>query len=345
MALIWFCLLALLITGYVLLDGYDLGTGVLHLLVARGDAERRQVMRTIGAVWHGNEVWLLSTGGVLVLAFPALYASSFSGFYLPLMMVLWLLIMRGIALHFRNDVRSALWGQFWDVAFAAASVLLAIFFGVALGNVIRGVPLDAAGDFFLPLWVDFRVSPNAGVLDWYTTMVGVLSLLTLAEHGALWLAYRTDGAVRGRSARIARRLWPALVVMVGAVTWSTFRVQPQVGMNLAAWPWGYAFPVLAIAGLLGVIASLRGGRDDRAFAWCALYIVGMLASAVFGLYPYLLPAIGDPSIGLTIYNAASAPHGLAVALSWFVPGMLLVIAYTVFAHRTMAGRIGVDEGP
>jgi len=342
--LLWFCFLAFLLSGYVLLDGYDLGTGVLHLFVARTEVERRQTLRTINSVWHGNEVWLLAAGGVLVLAFPVLYASSFSGFYLPLMMVLWLLIMRGIALHFRNDVPNALWGQFWDVCFAIASGLLALFFGVALGNVLRGLPLDATGGFFLPLWHDFGVSANAGVLDWYTTLVGALTLVAIAEHGALWLAYRTVGAVRDRSARAASRLWPALAVMVALVTIFTFRVQPQVSANLAARPWGYVFPAIAVTGLILMIVWARSARDDRAFAASALFIVGMLGSAAFGIYPYVLPAIGDPSQGLTIFNTASSPHALTVALFWFIPGILLVIAYTVFAHKTVAGRVGIEDG-
>jgi cytochrome d ubiquinol oxidase subunit II len=341
--LLWFCVLAFLLTGYVLLDGYDLGTGVLHLFVARTDAERRQTLRTINSVWHGNEVWLLAAGGVLVLAFPVLYASSFSGFYLPLMMVLWLLIMRGVALHFRNDVPNALWGQLWDVCFAVASGLLALFFGVALGNVLRGLPLDANGGFFLPLWSDLRVSANAGVLDWYTTLVGLLTLLALAEHGALWLAYRTSGAVRERSAHLAKRIWPALAVMVVLVTFFTFRVQSQVPAYLAARPWGYLLPAIAVTGFILMIVWARAGRDDRAFAASALFIAGMLGSAAFGIYPYVLPAIGDPAQGLTIFNTTSSPHALTVALFWFIPGMLLAIAYTAFAHRKAAGRIAVED--
>ena len=343
MELLWFCFLAFLLSGYVLLDGYDLGTGVLHLFVARTDAERRQTLRTINSVWHGNEVWLLAAGGALVLAFPVLYASSFSGFYLPLMMVLWLLIMRGVALHFRNDVPNALWGQFWDVCFAIASALLALFFGVALGNVLRGLPLDATGGFFLPLWHDFRVSQDAGVLDWYTTLVGALALLTLAEHGALWLACRTDGPVRERSTRIAKLLVPVVASLVAIVTFCTLRVQPQVGSNLAARPWGYVLPLLAVGGLIAVMVALRAGQVMRAFAANALYVVGMLGSAAFGIYPYVLPAIDDPARGLTIDNTASSPHALTVALFWFIPGMLLVIAYTVFAHRKVAGRVGAED--
>ena len=190
METIWFCLVAVMLAAYVVLDGFDLGAGIAHLLVARTDAERRPVLRSIGPVWDGNEVWLLAAGGTLYFAFPALYASSFSGFYLPLMIVLWLLILRGISIEFRNHVESLVWHPLWDAMFAGSSALLAIFFGAALGNVVRGVPLDRAGDFFLPLWTDFTAGPDAGILDWYTVLVAIAALLTLTVHGALWLALK-----------------------------------------------------------------------------------------------------------------------------------------------------------
>ncbi len=345
MEFVWFCFLAIFITGYVLLDGYDLGTGMLHLFVATNDQERRQVVQTIGPVWDGNEVWLIAGGGVLFLAFPILYASSFSGFYLPLMIVLWLLLLRGISLEFRSHLSNPLWRQFWDVGFAGASGLLAFFFGVALGNVVRGVPLDEAGNFFLPLWFNFQVVARAGVLDWYTTLVGILTFVTLAEHGALWLAYRTEGPVQERAARAARRLWPAVVTMVAVVTFFTFRIQPQVGSNLMARPWGFVFPAIAVAGLLGIILLAARGDDAKAFASSAAYIFGMLTSVAFGLFPYVLPSIPDPSRGLTIYNAAASEYGLTVALGWFIPGMILAVGYTILVHRKLTGRVKLgDEG-
>src|SRR6185295_3954558 len=182
MGTLWFCLVALMITAYVLLDGFDLGAGAIHLLVAKTDDERRQVLASVGPVWDGNEVWLLASGGTLYFAFPALYASSFSGFYLPLMIVLWLLILRGISIEFRSHINSLAWYPLWDAVFAGSSALLAIFFGAALGNVVRGVPLDRAGEFFLPLWTDFTAGKNTGILDWYTILIAVAALLTLAMH-------------------------------------------------------------------------------------------------------------------------------------------------------------------
>src|SRR5580658_6906232 len=213
MGTIWFCLVAIMIAMYVLLDGFDLGAGAIHLIVAKTDLERRQVLASIGPVWDGNEVWLLATGGTLYFAFPALYASGFSGFYLPLMMVLWLLILRGASIEFRNHVKSAVWDPFWDFLFCASSLLLAVFYGVALGNVVRGVPLDGSGYFFEPLWTNFRLGQVTGILDWYTILIGLAAYFVLTLHGALWVAYKTSGALRNRARRMARIAWPAVVIL------------------------------------------------------------------------------------------------------------------------------------
>src|ERR1700716_3672007 len=167
MLFIWFWLVAVMITAYVVLDGFDLGAGVLHLFIARTDLERQTVIRTIGPVWDGNEVWLIAGGGTLYFAFPLLYASGFSGFYLPLMMVLWLLILRGIGIELRMHLDSLVWRGLFDGAFGIASLLLAVFYGAALANVIRGVPLQPDGYFFLPLWTDWKPGAEPGILDWY----------------------------------------------------------------------------------------------------------------------------------------------------------------------------------
>jgi cytochrome d ubiquinol oxidase subunit II len=176
MGITWFWLVAIMLTVYVLLDGFDLGAGAIHLLVAKTDEERRQVLASIGPVWDGNEVWLIAAGGTLYFAFPALYASGFSGFYLPLMIVLWLLILRGSSIEFRNHIKSKVWNPLWDFLFFASSLLLAVFLGAALANVVRGVPLDASGYFFEPLWTNFQLGDEVGILDWYTILVGVFAL-------------------------------------------------------------------------------------------------------------------------------------------------------------------------
>ena len=320
---------------YVVLDGFDLGAGAVHLLVARTNTERRTVLGSIGPVWDGNEVWLLAAGGTLYFAFPRLYASSFSGFYLPLMMVLWLLILRAIAIEFRNHIDSPVWQPFWDAVFAGASVLLAIFFGAALGNVVRGVPLDAEGGFFLPLWTDFSAGPNAGILDWYTILIAVAALAALTVHGALWVAMKTEGALEYRSRGWARRLWWALPPLTVAITLASFAIQPHLRESFHARPWGYVFPLLALGGLFGM--RILGGM--RAFLSSTAFLAGMLASAAFGLYPYVLPSSAAAHGGLTIHNSATAAYGLQVGLAWFVPGILLAAGYFVFVYWNFSGKV------
>src|SRR5215472_8855560 len=185
MGTLWFCLVAFMIVVYVLLDGFDLGGGAILLLVAYTDEERRQVLASIGPVWDGNEVWLLAAGGTLYFAFPLLYASAFSGFYLPLMFVLWLLIGRGVSLELRNHLDVGVWRTLLDRLFGISSALLTIFFGAALANVLRGVPLRADGYFFLPLWTNWKPGANPGILDWYTVIGGLVALIALTLHGAL----------------------------------------------------------------------------------------------------------------------------------------------------------------
>jgi cytochrome d ubiquinol oxidase subunit II len=339
MEALWFCLIAVMIAVYVILDGFDLGVGIVQLFVAKNDSERRTVLSTIGPVWDGNEVWLLATGGTLYFAFPALYASSFSGFYLPLMIVLWLLILRGIAIEFRNHLENPVWQPLWDSVFAGASTLLAIFFGAALGNVVRGVPLDSSGEFFLPLWTDFTVGGAPGILDWYTLSIAVAALMTLAVHGALWVALKTEGRVEERARRLVRLLWWGLVTVTAAVTLASFSVQPHLKESFGARPWGYVFPLLAVAGLAGI--RLGGGRREGldAFLSSCVFILGMLCSLVFGVYPDVLPSNTDAGLSLTIQNSAASRYGLTTGLFWFIPGMILATGYFTYTYRNFAGKV------
>src|SRR5271167_3937014 len=228
MATIWFMIVAVMIAVYVVLDGFDLGAGAVHLFIARNDDERRTILRAIGPVWDGNEVWLLAAGGTLYFAFPLLYASSFSGFYLPLMMVLWLLMLRAIGIEFRTHIEDKLWKGFFDAIFGLASILLAIFFGAALGNVVRGVPLNADGYFFEPLWTNFRVGVNNGILDWYTVLTGVVALVTLIVHGSLYLATKTEGELNTRSRRVASVLLPVQVLLTIVSLIATLYIHPGI---------------------------------------------------------------------------------------------------------------------
>jgi cytochrome d ubiquinol oxidase subunit II len=335
----WFCLIAVMLAVYVVLDGFDLGAGIAHLLVAQTEGERRLVLRSIGPVWDGNEVWLLAAGGTLYFAFPALYAASFSGFYLPLMIVLWLLILRGISIEIRNHIESIVWHPLWDAVFAASSVLLAIFFGAALGNVVRGVPLDAAGDFFLPLWTDFIPGTNAGILDWYTVLAALAALVMLTVHGALWLALKNEGVLELRSRALASRAWWGSLAAVVLITLASFHLQPQLKTSFAARPWLYVFPIIALIGLVGIKLMNGAARGLEAFLSSCVFIAGMLTSVAAGLYPYVLPSNTDPARSLTIVNAAAPRYGLEIGLIWFIPGMLLAIAYFSYTYRSFAGKL------
>ena len=342
MGTIWFCLVALMIAMYVLLDGFDLGAGAIHLLVAKSDAERRQVLASIGPVWDGNEVWLLAAGGTLYFAFPSLYASGFSGFYLPLMIVLWLLILRGTSIEFRNHIHSQVWEPLWDFLFCASSALLAVFLGAALGNVVRGVPLDASGYFFEPLWTNFQLGEQTGILDWYTVIVGALALFALVMHGSVWVQMKTSGAVSQRAAKLGMQSWWGVLALTALVTGVTFKVQPQVLVNLKAWPWGFVFPALAVAGLAGVAFELIKKNERRAFLASCAYLTGMLTSVVFGVYPMVMPA-RNPVYSMTVASAKAGDYGLKVGLIWWVIGMFLAAGYFRFVYRSFAGKVSTDQ--
>src|SRR5271155_4684495 len=236
---------------YAVLDGFDFGAGIVHRFVARTDQERRTVLAAIGPVWDGNEVWLIAAGGVLFMSFPRTYSTAFSGFYLALMIVLWLLILRGVAIGFRSHQENPLWREFWDTVFSLASTLLAVVFGTSLGNLIRGVPLGKEGLRGMPLFTNFLIGRAPGILDWYTGLVGLFTLVVLAVHGALFLAWRTTGLVRERSLAFAREAWKAALVLWLAATAATAWVQPEVFAGLASRPWALPFVAVAIAGAWG----------------------------------------------------------------------------------------------
>jgi cytochrome bd ubiquinol oxidase subunit II len=342
---LWFVFVALMIAMYVLLDGFDLGAGAIHLVAARDDRERRKIIRAIGPVWDGNEVWLIAGGGTLFFAFPVLYASSFSGFYLPLIIVLWLLMLRGLSIELRGHIGDPMWTSFWDAVFFLGSSLLAVFFGAALGNVVRGVPLDADGYFFQPLWTDFNpFSETPGILDPYTVLIGLLALATLIVHGANFIAVKTDGDLNARSRTISRRFTYATVVLTVLATAFTFWVSPWMLDSFNERPYGYVLPLVAIAGLVGMVLFNLRNDDKAAFLSSGAYIIGMLTSTVFGVYPKVLPAV-DPANSLTIYNASASQYGMAVGLVWWSIGMVLAVVYFVIIYRLFRGKVSLeDEG-
>jgi len=333
MADVWFWLLAFMLGIYAVLDGFDFGVGVLHFLVAKTQAERDTLLRSIGPVWDGNEVWLVAAGGTLFGAFPALYAAAFSGFYLPLMLVLWLLFFRALAIELRHHVDHPLWHQGWDAAFSASSLLLALFFGSALGNLVRGLPLDEHGMFFEPLWTDFRVGELTGILDWYTLLVGVTATITLAQHGAVWLALKTSADLQQRARRLARRSWPVVVALTLLVTVASSSVQPRLVTNLSRYPLGLVCPLLAAAGLIGVRAFLTRSPLRAFLASCA-HVLGLVTSAAFAIFP---SALNSRVAGreLTIAAAAADDRTLSLMLAWWLPGMAIAATYSFFIYSRL----------
>ncbi len=343
MQTLWFMLVALMLTMYVLLDGFDLGAGVIHLFVARTDEERRIILRAIGPVWDGNEVWLIAAGGTLFFTFPVLYASSFSGFYLPLIIVLWLLMLRGVSVEIRSHIQDPVWASFWDGLFFLGSAFLAFFFGAALGNVIRGVPLDSHGSFFAALWTDFNpYSSNPGILDWYTILVGLLALAVLTAHGANYIATKTLGALNAHARRVSRWAWLATIILAVIVSIVTFSVQPQVSASFSSRPWGVIFPLIGLGGLIGMGYFNFRQRDLAAFFSSGAFIFGMLASAAFSLYPDVLPAV-NPANSLTISNASASQYGQTVGLVWWIIGIVLAAIYFIVTYRLFWGKISTTE--
>lgn len=339
MEILWFSVIAFMLAMYVILDGFDLGAGILHLLVAKNETERRSVLAAIGPVWDGNEVWLLAAGGTLYFAFPMLYASSFSGFYLPLMIVLWLLMLRGLGIELRHHIDHPMWKTFWDSIFAVGSMLLAIFFGAALGNVVRGVPLQADGYFFEPLWTTFTVVPEAGILDWFTVTMGLVALFTLTVHGANYLAMKTEGPLQTRARSVAGKAWWGVMLTSVLALVSTSSIRPEIWNNFAAHMWGFMFPLFGTAGLAGMMYYNRKHMDTRAFLSSALFIAGMLASTAFGLFPDVLPASTNPAYGLTVYNTIAGEYGLGVGLVWWTIGIVMALGYFTYLFYSFRGKI------
>jgi len=342
METVWFMIVAVMVAAYVVLDGFDLGAGVIYLAATKTADERRRIMRAIGPVWDGNEVWLLAAGGTLYFAFPLLYASSFSGFYLPLMIVLWLLMLRGIGIELRSHMHNPVWVGFFDVIFSVSSVLLCIFFGAALGNVVRGVPLRPDQYFFEPLWTNFRVGTDNGILDWYTVMTGVIALVTLTTHGSLYVAVKTEDELNGRARRVAQWLWPVQLLLTVAGLIATVAIRPGVLDNYKHHAVGFAIPVLVFGALAVMMHGLIKRTDKMAFVASGVYIVGMLVGAAFGLYPVVLPASTDPALNLTIYNTAAGAHGLSVGLVWWSVGMVLALGYFFFLFRMFRGKVRLE---
>lgn len=331
--IIWFLLVGVLLGGYALLDGFDLGAGFWHLFT-KGDEQRRKVINAIGPVWDGNEVWLLTGGGALFAAFPPVYATVFSGFYLAMMLVLLALMFRAVAIEFRSKEEGKGWRQAWDVAFALGSILAAVLFGVAVGNVLRGIPLDGDGNF---------TGTFFGLLNPYSLVFGLLSLAMVATHGALYLVLKTDGELAERAKGWATKASiPYMVLFLAAAAW-TVTAQPHLMENYGTAPYLWALPALALAGMIGIPVLTRKGAHGKAFIASSLAIAGLMGTAGAGLFPRWVPALGDLERSLTIFNSSSSELTLKTMLVLALIGMPLVIGYTIFIYRVFRGKVELDE--
>jgi cytochrome d ubiquinol oxidase subunit II len=341
---LWFAIASVMAAVYVVMDGFDFGAGALHLFVARTDAERRQVLAAIGPFWDGNEVWLIALGGVLFVAFPQVLASGLSGFYFAIFLVLWSLILRGVAIEFRSHVEDPMWRSAWDVVFAVASVLLPILFGAALGNVLRGVPLDETGWFSLALFTDFTAAAPVGILDWYTVLVGVFALLALVAHGAIFLAWKTDGHVHDRAHTMAVRVFAVVAVLWPVMTWATSVVRPEFFGALTVRPLAIVSSVLALAGVIAVGTGLRRERHLMAFLGSVAFLIGLLAATAAAVFPVMLHATGGDSLSLTAYGTSATPANLKMAFAWWVIGAPLAVAYFVVVFHLHRGKAVAGVG-
>jgi cytochrome d ubiquinol oxidase subunit II len=330
---VWFALFIVIVAGYLILDGFDMGVGILHLPVARTDLERRTFLNSIGPIWDGNEVWLILGGGVLFAVFPLAYASLFSGFYLAFMLVLLVMILRTVALEFRSKEHSPRWRATWDTVFWAASLGLALLLGVAFGNVLGGVPMDQAGNITVGL-ID--------LLTPFALLVGITTVAMLAMHGSLYLSLKTDGDLQARVERWTPRLMIVFFALNTLVVIAMVAFHQQITERYTSEIWPVIFPAAALGALVAAWALLRRGRTLAAFVASSAMIFLLLVSGAIGIYPNLLISTTDPAYNLTIVNAASADNTLQVALIIALIGMPFVLLYTAGVYYIFRGKTVVE---
>jgi len=330
---IWFALVGILLTGYAILDGFDLGVGALHLLT-RGDAERRTLLNAIGPVWDGNEVWLVTGGGALFAAFPHVYATVFSGFYLALMLLLVMLIFRAVAIEFRSKQPMAWWRGTWDVSFSIASLASSLLLGVALGNIARGVPLRPDHEF---------AGTFLGLLNPYALLVGITTVALFMMHGAIYLVLKTEGPLHDKIRGWVNNTITFFIICYAFTTLATLLFIPHMTVMLKA------YPVLSVVALLNMLAianiprEIHHGRDFLAFLSSCASMVALMTLFGIGMYPDLVAASNDPAYSLTLYNAASSQKTLGIMLLFAIVGVPLVLAYTSSIYWVFRGKVKLDR--
>jgi len=356
MEIFWFIIIAIVLAVFFVLDGYDFGAGIIHLFMAKKEKDKEVIAKSAGLFWDSNEVWLVAGGGMLFMAFPDFYASVFSGFYLPLIIVLWLIIFRAIGLEFRSQFPYQMWKDFWDKAFGVSSLLLALFFGIALGNIVRGVNLGGiengkaiyeAKNFFLPLWnrsfSPFNESP--GVIDWFTLIIGIISVVTLAIHGSTWIILKTKSSINEQLKKLIFKLNIVLLALTFISLFAWKIIRPDAFDNFIDKPYLLVFPLIYFVGILGLFLDKRINNDNYRFLFSTLLVLGGITSSLASLFPVLLPSTNEVNEALTIYNTAAGEYGLSVALNWGILGFILLFVYMIIQKRLMAGKIdNMDYG-
>jgi len=340
---LWYAILAFMLTTYVVLDGRNFGAGILHWIVARTPLERRQIIAAIGPLWSWHEVWLVGTGGVMMMAFPRFMALAFSGYYLALFLVLWCILLRGMSLELGGHINDPLWQTFWDVTFTVSNALLAILFGAAFGNVVRGVPLADDGSFYLTFFTNFRVTGHVGLLDWYTIAVGLFAVVVLVAHGATYLTLRTEGPVHNRSRRLAWRLWLTTIPMFGVITALTWLVRPELLTGLPHRPFAWLNSLIALAGGAALAIGLRSRRERLAVQGSTLLIYGVIMTGAAALFPVMLYSTLPSAHHLSAVALAAPDHSLRIAILWWVPALLLALSYLYIIQRHFSGKVNVDK--
>lgn len=350
MELFWYIIIAVVLAIFFVLDGYDFGAGIIHLFYAKKEEDKKVVAKAAGLFWDSNEVWLVAGGGMLFMAFPTFYASVFSGFYLPLIIVLWLIIFRALGLELRSQFNNSMWSTIWDSAFGVSSLLLALFFGIALGNVVRGVNLGGVENgtsiyeahyFFLPLW-DSSFSPlsdHPGVIDWFTLIIGVIAVVTLAIHGATWIRLKTNASINEKLKTVIFNLNSVLLILTifSLVVWQI--VNPQSLNNFIDKPYLLIFPLIYLTGLIGLFFIKKIKKDNHSFILSTLLIIGGITSSLASLFPTILPSTNTINDPLTIYNTSADTYGLSVAFNWGIIGIILLVIYFIIQNRLLKGKI------
>jgi cytochrome d ubiquinol oxidase subunit II len=330
---LWFVVVGALFTGYAILDGFDLGVGALHLFTTT-DTERRLMLNSIGPVWDGNEVWLVTGGGALFAAFPEVYATSFSGFYLAMMLLLFALIFRAVAIDFRSKRESNIWRQAWDIGFSVASVLGALLIGVSLGNVARGIPLDGAHVF---------VGSLLSLLNPYSLLVGVTTVALFTMHGAIYIAMKTEDELHRRVTGWINNAIIFFILCYAITTMATLLYVPHMAANIRQHAWLFVVPLLNMLAIANIPREIHHGRYVRAFVSSCAALASLLLLFGIDMYPRLIYSSPEVQNSLTIYNAASSQKTLKIMGIFAGIGMPLVLIYTVTVYWIFRGKVKLDD--